>query len=86
MKRPILSRSCAPGTCARMWRRTRMAGARRSTSGQRGTPAQALGNDAMTGPATCEVIGRWRSVTADLRDRGYLDMVEPAYLQIGRDE
>lgn len=39
----------------------------------------------MTGPATCEVIGRWRIVAADLWDRDYLDMVEPAYLQIRRD-
>jgi hypothetical protein len=35
----------------------------------------------MTGPAICELAGRWRMVEADLRDRGYLDLVEPAYLQ-----
>ncbi len=40
----------------------------------------------MTDPvASCELIGRWRIVEADLWGRGYLDMVEPAYLQIGRD-
>jgi|HubBroStandDraft_6_1064221.scaffolds.fasta_scaffold165168_2 hypothetical protein len=40
----------------------------------------------MTDPvASCELIGRWRVVKADLWDRDYLDMVEPAYLQIGRD-
>jgi hypothetical protein len=35
--------------------------------------------------ASCELVGRWRIVEADLWDRDYLDMVEPAYLQIGRD-
>ena len=40
----------------------------------------------MTDPvASCELIGRWRIVEADLWDRDYLDMVEPAHLQIGRD-
>ena len=37
----------------------------------------------MTGPAACELIGRWRIAEADLWDRDYLDLVEPAYLQIG---
>jgi len=37
----------------------------------------------MTGPAACELIGRWRIVEADLWDRDYLDLVEPAYFQIG---
>ena len=31
------------------------------------------------------VIGRWRITNADLWDRDYLDLVEPAYLQISRD-
>ena len=39
----------------------------------------------MSGPASCELIGRWRIVEADLWDRDYLDLVEPAYLQIARD-
>ena len=40
----------------------------------------------MTDPvASCELIGRWRIVEADLWDRDYLDMVEPAYLEIGGD-
>ena len=39
----------------------------------------------MTGPAICKLTGRWRIVEADLWDRGYLDLVEPAYLQIGND-
>ena len=39
----------------------------------------------MTGPATCELIGRWRIVEADLWDRDYLDRAEPACLPIGRD-
>jgi hypothetical protein len=39
----------------------------------------------MTSPAICELTGRWRIVEADLWDRAYLDLVEPAYLQIGND-
>jgi hypothetical protein len=39
----------------------------------------------MTGPITGELTGRWRIVEADLSDRDYLDLVEPAYLQIGDD-
>jgi hypothetical protein len=39
----------------------------------------------MIDPATCELTGRWRIVEADLWDRDYLDLVEPAYLQIGND-
>jgi hypothetical protein len=39
----------------------------------------------MTGPSTCEITGRWRIVAADLWDRDYLDLAEPAYLQIGND-
>jgi len=39
----------------------------------------------MTGPAICELTGRWQMVEADLWDRGYLDLVQPAYLQIGND-
>ncbi len=33
----------------------------------------------------CQLIGRWRIAEADLWDSNYLDLVEPAYLQIGRD-
>jgi hypothetical protein len=40
----------------------------------------------VTGPATCELVGWWRIVDADLWDRDYLDLVEPADLQIGREE
>jgi hypothetical protein len=29
------------------------------------------------------LVGRWRIIKADLWDRDYLDLVEPAYLQIG---
>jgi len=39
----------------------------------------------VTGPDACEIIGRWRIVDADLWDRDYLDLVEPAYLKIGND-
>ncbi len=37
----------------------------------------------MSGPAGCEVIGRWRIVASDLWDRDYLDLAGPAYLQFG---
>jgi hypothetical protein len=39
----------------------------------------------VSAPADCRVTGRWRIVEADLWDRDYLDLVEPAYLQIGGD-
>ena len=39
----------------------------------------------MPGPDTCEIIGRWRIVEADIWDREYLDLVQPAYLNIGND-
>ena len=39
----------------------------------------------MTSPQTCDIIGRWRIVGADLWDRDYLDLVQPAYLKIGDD-
>ena len=37
----------------------------------------------MTGRAECEVIGRWRVVSSDLWDRDYLDLVDPASIDIG---
>jgi hypothetical protein len=39
----------------------------------------------MTGPADCQLIGRWRIVEADLWDRDYLDLVDPAYFRIDDD-
>lgn len=39
----------------------------------------------MIARADCQLIGRWRITKADLWDSDYLDLVEPAYLQIGRD-
>jgi hypothetical protein len=39
----------------------------------------------VTGSATCELVGRWRIVEADLWDRDYLDLVEPAYFRLGND-
>jgi len=39
----------------------------------------------VTGPNTCQIIGRWRIVEADIWDRDHLDLVEPAYLKIGDD-
>ena len=38
----------------------------------------------MSAAASCQLIGRWRIVEADLWESGYLDLVEPAYLAIGR--
>jgi hypothetical protein len=38
----------------------------------------------MSGVAGCQLIGRWRIVEADLWDRNYLDLVEPAYLTINK--
>ncbi len=39
----------------------------------------------MTGPANCQLVGRWRIVEADLWDRDYLDLVEPATMTIRGD-
>ena len=39
----------------------------------------------MTAPMNCQVIGRWRIVEADLWDRDYLDLVEPAYITFDED-
>src|SRR4029077_14442426 len=38
----------------------------------------------MSAAAGCELIGRWRIVQADLWDRDYLDLVEPAYICFGK--
>jgi hypothetical protein len=39
----------------------------------------------MTAAITCRVVGRWRIVEADLWDRDFLDLVEPAMMIIGAD-
>jgi hypothetical protein len=39
----------------------------------------------MIAPADCQLIGRWRIVSADLWELDYLDLVEPAYLKISGD-
>lgn len=39
----------------------------------------------MTSPVSCELIGRWRILDADVWDRDYLDLVEPAFIQISND-
>jgi hypothetical protein len=39
----------------------------------------------VTAPMGCPLIGRWRIVEADLWDRAYLDLVEPAMMTIGAD-
>ena len=38
----------------------------------------------MSASAGCELIGRWRIVRADLWDRDYLDLVEPAYMTFNK--
>lgn len=39
----------------------------------------------MTASVGCQLIGRWRILEADLWDRDYLDLVEPAHIEIGED-
>jgi hypothetical protein len=39
----------------------------------------------MSAAAGCELIGRWRIVEADLWDRDYLDLVDPAHMTFARD-
>jgi hypothetical protein len=39
----------------------------------------------MTITADHALLGRWRIVEADLWDRDYLDLVQPAYISFGRD-
>jgi hypothetical protein len=36
-------------------------------------------------PGNCKLVGRWRIVEADIWDRDYLDLVEPAMMTIGDD-
>ena len=38
----------------------------------------------MSAAKDCELIGRWRIVEADLWDRDYLDLVEPAYMTFAK--
>jgi hypothetical protein len=38
----------------------------------------------MTASAGCQLIGRWQIFEADIWDHDYLDLVEPAYLKIGK--
>jgi hypothetical protein len=37
----------------------------------------------VTRPATCELVGQWRIVEADLWGRDYLDLAGPAYFRVG---
>ena len=39
----------------------------------------------MTAPTSCQVVGQWRIVEADLWDRDYLDLVAPAAISIRAD-
>jgi hypothetical protein len=39
----------------------------------------------MSAPMDCKLVGRWRIVEADIWDRAYLDLCEPAKIVIGPD-
>jgi transposase len=53
---------------------------------QSGADTQAVGRSpTVTAPMDCRLVGRWRIVEADLWDRDYLDLVEPATMTIGAD-
>lgn len=51
---------------------------------QPGLPAPASGARIVSAVAECEVVGRWRIVGSDVWDRAYLDLVDPAFISIGR--
>src|SRR5688500_11941343 len=53
---------------------------------QPGAAVEAAGGSLVrTARMICEVVGRWRIVEADLWDRDYLDLVEPAMMTIQAD-
>jgi hypothetical protein len=39
----------------------------------------------VTGPAECQILGRWRIVESDIWDDDYLDLVDPATILIEAD-
>jgi hypothetical protein len=43
------------------------------------------GGNEVDAAANCELIGRWRIDEADIWDRDYLDLVEPAYMSFAAD-
>jgi hypothetical protein len=75
------------------WRKTRFRGLDRTEWGLTLALAaynltrmpKLLGAAPMTAPMGCRVIGRWRIVEADIWERDYLDLVEPAMMVIGAD-
>ena len=38
----------------------------------------------MSTPAGCQLLGKWRIIEADIWDRDYLDLVQPAYIEFGK--
>ena len=38
----------------------------------------------MSASTGCRLLGRWRIIEADIWDRAYLDLVQPAYLEFGK--
>ena len=49
---------------------------------QSGAAAEAPGGPGVKAPANCRLIGCWRILEADIRDRDYLDLCGPATLTI----
>jgi hypothetical protein len=39
----------------------------------------------MSDSAECQIIGRWRILEADKRNRDYFDLIDPAFIHIDRD-
>ena len=38
----------------------------------------------MSAAAGCQLLGKWRITKADIWDRDYLDLVQPAYIEFGQ--
>ena len=38
----------------------------------------------MSAAARCQLLGKWRIIEADIWDRDYLDLVQPAYIEFGK--
>ena len=38
----------------------------------------------MSTPAGCQLLRKWRIIEADIWDRDYLDLVQPAYIEFGK--
>jgi hypothetical protein len=65
-------------------KRVRLELYRRGRRLQAGEDGEADRGSEMNAAAGCELLGRWRIVEADLWDRDYLDLVEPAYMTFAK--